>query len=312
MTNARYRIQAVSEMTGIPAATLRAWERRYGVPNPSRTNSSYRLYSHEDVAKIKLIKELCDQGLAPSEAVKMIQNQTSLFVDYPPVPQESSVPSSLLSIDASAFEHSREMILSAIHSFNPIALEQHVRKALILGSAKQIFDSVFAPVMKIVGEKWHSGHLSIAQEHLATEVVGNATRDLLRMMQPERHSKQILMACIQEEYHALPLYGSALHFMQWGYRVVLLGVNTPPTALAQSIQSLKPEAVGLSITQIPSREKAELLLPIYANICKDLTWMVGGSGAYALRELIEELGGMVAVGNPESIRLKFDARMMNM
>ena len=68
LTNARYRIQAVSEMTGIPSATLRAWERRYGVPNPSRTNSSYRLYSHDDVAKIKLIKELCDQGLAPSDA----------------------------------------------------------------------------------------------------------------------------------------------------------------------------------------------------------------------------------------------------
>ena len=120
------------------------------------------------------------------------------------------------------------------------------------------------------------------------------------------------MACIQDEFHALPLYGSALHFMQWGYRVVLLGVNTPPTALAQSIQSLKPEAVGLSITQIPSKEKAELLLPIYANICKDITWIVGGAGAYALRDYIETLGGMVAVGNPESIRLKFDARMMNL
>ena len=55
---AKYRINAVSEMTGIPAATLRAWERRYGVPEPRRTESSYRVYSDAD---IELLANYFDQ-----------------------------------------------------------------------------------------------------------------------------------------------------------------------------------------------------------------------------------------------------------
>ena len=48
----RYRIRAVAELTGVSTATLRAWERRYGVPTPSRTASAYRLYGDEDVALV--------------------------------------------------------------------------------------------------------------------------------------------------------------------------------------------------------------------------------------------------------------------
>ena len=52
-TEPRYRINAVAEMTGVPAPTLRAWERRYGIPRPGRSESSYRLYSDADVAEVR-------------------------------------------------------------------------------------------------------------------------------------------------------------------------------------------------------------------------------------------------------------------
>ena len=74
VTDSLYRIQAVSKLTGVPPATLRAWERRYGFPSPERTESSYRLYSNTQVRLIKQLKALCQQGLAPSEAVKLLKN----------------------------------------------------------------------------------------------------------------------------------------------------------------------------------------------------------------------------------------------
>lgn len=73
MTSGKYRIQAVADMTGIPAATLRAWERRYGVPAPERTESSYRLYSDTDVDLIRRLRELCDGGMAPAEAARVVR-----------------------------------------------------------------------------------------------------------------------------------------------------------------------------------------------------------------------------------------------
>ena len=71
----RYRIRVVSEMTGIPSATLRAWERRYGIPSPQRTASSYRLYSDFDVETVRQMRDLCDQGVSPSEAARMLKQR---------------------------------------------------------------------------------------------------------------------------------------------------------------------------------------------------------------------------------------------
>lgn len=68
----RFRINRVAETTGIPEATLRAWERRYHVPKPSRTPSGYRLYSADDVAQVRKMRELCDAGIAPADAAKEI------------------------------------------------------------------------------------------------------------------------------------------------------------------------------------------------------------------------------------------------
>lgn len=64
----RYRINWVSEQTGISEATLRAWERRYRVPEPARTPSGYRVYSVNDVEKVRRMRELCAGGMSPSEA----------------------------------------------------------------------------------------------------------------------------------------------------------------------------------------------------------------------------------------------------
>ncbi len=68
----RFRINRVAETTGIPEATLRAWERRYQVPKPSRTPSGYRLYSADDVAQVRKMRELCDAGVSPADAAKEI------------------------------------------------------------------------------------------------------------------------------------------------------------------------------------------------------------------------------------------------
>lgn len=68
----RFRINRVAETTGIPEATLRAWERRYQVPKPSRTPSGYRICSASDVAQVRKMRELCEAGIAPADAAKEI------------------------------------------------------------------------------------------------------------------------------------------------------------------------------------------------------------------------------------------------
>ncbi len=93
----RYRINSVSEQTGVPEATLRAWERRYQVPKPLRTPSGYRLYSPHDVQQVQQIRALCEGGMSPADAAKEVAIRSSeahqaLARVEAPTNQESSTP----------------------------------------------------------------------------------------------------------------------------------------------------------------------------------------------------------------------------
>jgi MerR family transcriptional regulator, light-induced transcriptional regulator len=68
-------LKAVSERTGIPAATVRTWERRYRFLQPTRSSSGYRLYGEQDIARILEIKHLLEQGVRISEAMAAVQQR---------------------------------------------------------------------------------------------------------------------------------------------------------------------------------------------------------------------------------------------
>ncbi|GIV84314.1 MAG: hypothetical protein KatS3mg052_1321 [Candidatus Roseilinea sp.] len=76
-----YNVKAVSHQTGIAAATLRAWERRYGVPSPPRTDSGYRLYSARDIAIIRWLKSQIENGMSVSQAVHLLRSLEAQSTD---------------------------------------------------------------------------------------------------------------------------------------------------------------------------------------------------------------------------------------
>lgn len=277
----KYRINVVADMTGVSAATLRAWERRYGIPVPSRTESSYRIYDEEDIRLIQRLRALCDEGMSPSEAAKVLLAEQ----EAEPEPAANA---------GDPFGPSRDGILEAVERFDPVALESAVQHALALGSASTIYDKIIAPAMQQIGDRWHAGTLTIGQEHLATGVLENAARKLLGLVQPSGGARQIVLACFPEDEHTLPLYGVALRLATSGFRIVMLGARTPAAAVRQAVQELRPVAVGLSVTVAPDPPIARQLIDDYANACGDAPWLVGGRAAASLRDFIEPRGGVVS------------------
>ena len=170
-----YRIQTFSALTGVSPDRLRAWERRYGIPAPARDpSSSYRVYNDRDVTLVRELRALTDAGVPPSEAAQRLNAQV-LESGPPPVERD-------------AFDLVRERTLTAITDFDPDTLDTELRRALILGSAAEVFDRVLVPVMVAVGERWGAGDLSVAHEHLASEALRAVAGDLLRLVQPSRAS----------------------------------------------------------------------------------------------------------------------------
>lgn len=286
----KYRINAVAEMTGIPAATLRAWERRYGVPDPRRTESSYRVYSDADVELIRRVRELCEQGMAPSEAAKLV------MADF----EQRKAPSAN---SADPFTHASEAIVQAVAEFDPHQVESAVRHAMALGPAAAVFDRVLRPAMIEIGQRWHDGTFSVGQEHMATSIIEAATSSMLRLVAREDAERTAVVACFADDTHALPILGFSLHMATWGFDVVRLGARTPPHAIRQAVEELDPAIVGLSVTMTPPAHRARELVEEYAAACGETPWVVGGSAAPDLSELIEQHGGAVVEGfDPRPLR----------
>lgn len=290
-----YRIRAVSDLVGVSTATLRAWERRYGVPAPARTASAYRLYSDADVQTIRKMRDLVEHGMAPAEASRRVLSESQAIAHPPPGEGE---------LDPYAVAADR--IVEATVQFNPDALQLEVGRALSLGPALSIFDRTIAPALKRIGDLWHDGTITIAQEHLASQVLMGTLSDLLRLAQPADGSRRAALACFADEDHVSALYGAALRFASWGFRTVMIGARTPPAAIGRVVETLAPEVVALSATMPPPPPRARELCDAYADACRGTVWIVGGEASAGMRPWIEARGGVVAAESPAELRKQVD------
>ncbi|MRG94228.1 MerR family transcriptional regulator [Polyangium spumosum] len=280
-----YRIRTVSELTGVSSATLRAWERRYGVPAPSRTPSAYRLYSDEDVALIVKMRDLVKSGMAPAESARLLLSEPAS------APLAAPTPGGVVA-DIDPFMAASDRIVEATRRFDPDALEEEVSKTLTLGTAVAIFERTIGPALREIGDLWHAGSITVAQEHLASNVLGGTLIHLLRLAQPADATRRIALACFADEDHVLGLYGVGLRFASWGFRTLMLGARTPPPAIARVVDSLQPDIVGLSVTIPPPAPRARELVDAYADACRGAAWLIGGDGAEPMRGWIEDRGGI--------------------
>ena len=289
----RYRIQAMATMTGVSAPTLRAWERRYQIPQPQRTASAYRLYTDADVEQVRRMRDLCAAGHCAAQAASLVRQQVPLAGD---------------AVVQDPLQIMRNTLLEATLQYDEAGLQDCLRQVLTAGPASLLYEEVIAPVMVRVGELWSCGELSIAQEHLLTQHVETCLRNLLQLVQPVDATRVVLLGCLAGEHHTLGLYGVGLRFAGWGYRVVHLGARLPPEALQQAVAHVHPQLVGLSSSSMGmGRNDAAPaqnieLCQAYAHACGETPWLVGGGTAEQVAEPVRQNGGLVAAGSFDEVR----------
>jgi DNA-binding transcriptional MerR regulator/methylmalonyl-CoA mutase cobalamin-binding subunit len=281
MTAGPLRIHAVAEATGVPATTLRAWERRYGVPAPGRTASAYRLYEMEDIAEIERMRELAGKGIAAAQAAEVVVRERAARRG---------------DASASDIETSRQLaierIVRATVRMDADALDRELSSAAGTDDAVA-FDRIVGPALIRVGELWKRGEISVAHEHLVSDRVATYLRSRLRVTSVAEVRGKVLLACFPDEQHGLALLAVALRFAVWGYRAIVLGPRTPAKAVADAVRALEPDLVGLSVTIAPEARRARALVAAYAKAVGDVPWLVGGAGASAMTAAVEAAGGVV-------------------
>ena len=146
------RIAAVAELTAVPEPTLRAWERRYGVPSPERTASGYRLYGQAQVDEVRMMRSLCDQGMAAAEAARHVLSRRATDGRAPELDPYGAAVSAML---------------ASVLDFDVDAFEQEVRRLPLLAGMGTLLDRVVVPFLHEVGQRWQAGDFAIAHERLA-------------------------------------------------------------------------------------------------------------------------------------------------
>ncbi|HET7232020.1 MAG TPA: MerR family transcriptional regulator [Longimicrobium sp.] len=227
-----YRIKRVAHLTGINPATLRAWERRYNLIAPGRTDSGYRVYSDEDVAMLGRIKKLTDEGLTIGEAISRVRRGSAPLPPTAPAPDLAEVRRQLRD---SLLRFDRQGALAAWERLHHLPPERRSEEVLL-------------PLMREIGDLWQDGAAIVAQEHFASGFV----REKLAQMIAEIDTgvapgPEAVCAGLPGDPHELGLMATALRLATGGWRVVYLGANTPWDDIGRVVAERRPAVVCTSI-----------------------------------------------------------------
>ncbi len=262
-TEPSYNVKAIVVQTGVAAATLRAWERRYGVPAPPRTDSGYRLYSARDMAVIRWLKSQVDAGMSISHAIALMHAQMrrgETMSDIRPLEPETPVQESGPLPPAST-GHLRNTLIHAATRFDEAAVERVFSEAFALYSVEDVCITVIQPALAAIGARWHAGELSIGIEHFASNLVSRKLGALIAASPAPVHTEKIVAACAPGEQHELGLLVTTLFLRRLGHPVVYLGQNTPLKHLHETLVETSASVLLLSATHLSSA--AQMLSLIY-------------------------------------------------
>jgi MerR family transcriptional regulator, light-induced transcriptional regulator len=220
------RIGELSRRSGVSPDLLRAWERRYGVLRPVRSPGGLRLYSLDDLDRVRRMQERVAAGMATAEAAAHV-------VHAPVAPQELSA---LQPADAQA------ALAAALDAFDEPAAQAVVDAFLAAATVDALLSELVLPYLRTLGERWERGEVSIAQEHFASAVVRGRLLGLARGW-GRGLGPLALLACAPGEQHDLGLLAFGVALRGRGWRIASLGADTPLDTLADAARALEPELV---------------------------------------------------------------------
>lgn len=249
-TSPTYNLGAITRETGLKADTLRAWERRYNLPQPTRSEGRQRLYSQRDLETIKWLIARQEDGMRISQAVEMWRNQIADGVD--PLAEQMSleIGTAFRSLKGSNVADFKSQWIEACISFDEARAEQIITEAFSHYPPEIVcFDVLFAGLSEI-GEAWYRGEVSVQQEHFASTLVARRLNTLIAGAPPPFHPERIVIASAPEEEHTIPSLLLTFLLKRRGWDVAFLGANVPLVNFRSTLNSIKPRLVILIAHQL--------------------------------------------------------------
>lgn len=250
----RYNTKAVAQETGVPADTFRAWERRYGVPRPQRTEGGHRLYSERDIATIRWLRDRTAEGLTISQAIALMTDGTESNLGW---------LNTAVDTEPHTWDRLNSRLYAALVDFDATRAEQILGEAFAIYPLEDVFLKLVQPTMIEIGEQWHSGKISVTAEHFATQFIRRKLSGLFNTYNITDGRGLVLIGCAPSEQHDLGALMIAVFLVRHGWQVVYLGSEVPLRDLLETVRQLQPDLVCMAAT---TTETAAQLLEVGRSV----------------------------------------------
>jgi DNA-binding transcriptional MerR regulator len=234
-----YSINMIAKKLGIPQVTIRAWESRYGVVTPDRTEGGHRVYSEDDLRDLIWLKEhVVEKGVPISQAAKMLKQQREKIAQKQSDEERLSM----------SYESMSEHLYNALLRYDNDRAHAYIDLCFSMFHYEDVFHNVLVPILKRVGREWHDGAVLISQEHFATQFVRQRILEFSRLFPVDRSVPKCIAFCPSGESHQIGLLLFTLFLQKHGHEVLFLGANTSFEHLLHVIRSSQVQIVCVSVT----------------------------------------------------------------
>lgn len=230
-------VAAVARRLGVAPATLRTWDRRYGLGPSEHSTGEHRRYNINDLARLTLMRKLVIAGVSPAEAA-----QRALAFDGETSPE---LISSSLSKDVAVREELVETLIRAARAYDRNFIEELLRSELSARGISNTWNEVIVPLLIMIGDEWAESGTGIETEHLVSEIIKRLLQEENKSVANPVNARPVLLACIGEEMHSLALYALGACLSERNIAIQFLGARTPIEAISAVVKRSAPPAIFL-------------------------------------------------------------------
>jgi len=189
-----YTLFELEKLTGILAATIRVWERRYNIIKPKRTETNRRWYDDDDLRRLINISIIYHSGIKISKIAKYSESKLEEKAEF-------------LKMDSSGSDTNINSLVVAMLSYNGNAVSEILLRSIINSGFEETFSNVVFPFLRRVGIMWHTGSVNIGAEHFITNIFRGRLISAIDSLPPanDPKSKRVIMFLPDNEMHEMGL-----------------------------------------------------------------------------------------------------------
>jgi MerR family transcriptional regulator, light-induced transcriptional regulator len=266
LPSAMLTVAAVARRLGVAPATLRTWDRRYGLGPSEHTSGAHRRYGPSDVARLETMRRLTRAGVSPAEAARVASAATAEPEEgaAPPTPPTPARGTGGRVIAMPAGTRAARGLARAAMALDATTATEVIKDALRRRGVVSTWEQVVVPVLEGVGRRWAATGEGVEVEHLLSECLVAAVHTELLPVRTPANPRPVFLAAAEEEQHTLPLYALAAALAERQIGALVLGARLPRAALADAVRRTGPAAVFVW-SQLPATGDPDQLAAIPAQ-----------------------------------------------